>query len=65
MFNRGMMKNIGAAEAMKTKGYDCLIFHDVDLLPLHDHNPYRCYDIPRHMSVAVNKFNFRCVCVNV
>ena len=39
--------------------FDCFIFHDVDLLPENDRNLYTCPEQPRHMSVAVDKFNYR------
>ncbi|XP_023181981.1 beta-1,4-galactosyltransferase 2-like isoform X3 [Xiphophorus maculatus] len=31
---------------------------DYDLVPIDDRNLYRCSDHPRHLSVAVDKFNF-------
>lgn len=59
-FNRGMLLNIGFKEAsLAEKPYDCYIFHDVDLLPENDNNIYDCSDAPRHMSSAVDKFNYR------
>lgn len=39
--------------------YQCLIFHDVDLIPEDDRNLYTCPDQPRHMSVAVSTMNYR------
>lgn len=57
-FNRAMLLNIGYLEAKKIKEFDCFIFHDVDLLPLNDRNFYTCSkDNPRHLAVAVDKFN--------
>ena len=54
--------NIGAVEAVKLIGsdqLDCFIFHDVDLLPEDDRNLYTCPDQPRHMSAAVDIFDYR------
>ncbi|XP_054863268.1 beta-1,4-galactosyltransferase 1-like isoform X2 [Amphiprion ocellaris] len=31
---------------------------DYDLVPLDDRNIYKCFDNPRHLSVAIDKFNF-------
>ena len=57
-FNRGMLMNIGFVEAMNIRPFDCFIFHDVDLLPENDRNLYNCPEQPRHMSVAVDVFNY-------
>ena len=36
---------------------DCLIFHDVDLLPENERNIYACdSNYPRHLSVSIDKF---------
>ncbi|XP_014833057.1 PREDICTED: beta-1,4-galactosyltransferase 2-like [Poecilia mexicana] len=57
-FNRAKLMNIGFNESLKEYDYDCFVFSDVDLVPLDDRNLYRCSDHPRHLSVAVDKFNF-------
>jgi len=57
--NRGKLKNVGFVEARKMYDWDCVIFHDVDLLPMDDRNLYTCPEQPRHMSVAVNEMNFK------
>jgi len=36
----------------------CIVFHDVDLVPEDDRNMYSCAQYPKHMSPAVNKFNY-------
>ncbi|KAJ7353783.1 hypothetical protein OS493_032368 [Desmophyllum pertusum] len=59
VFNRAMLFNIGFKEALKFDQYDCFIFHDVDLIPEDDRNEYSCPSSPRHLSVAVDKFNYR------
>jgi len=58
-FNRAMLMNVGAAEAVKQQDYQCFIFHDVDLLPEDDRNLYTCPIQPRHMSVSIDSFLYR------
>lgn len=60
-FNRGKLMNVGYVEAMKLYDWQCFVFHDVDLLAEDDRNIYSCPDQPRHMSVAVNKFQYKFV----
>lgn len=57
-FNRGTLLNIGVVEALKTGHWDCVVFHDVDLLPLDDRILYSCPEMPRHLSPAVDVLNF-------
>ncbi|XP_021355963.1 bromodomain-containing protein DDB_G0280777-like isoform X2 [Mizuhopecten yessoensis] len=57
-FNRALSMNIGFLEATKKYGYECFIFHDVDLIPENDNNMYSCPENPRHMSVAIDKYNY-------
>lgn len=59
-FNRAQLLNIGFVESLKDyKYWDCFIFHDVDLVPENDHMLYHCPILPRHMSVAVDKFRYQ------
>ncbi|XP_048218377.1 beta-1,4-galactosyltransferase 1 [Perognathus longimembris pacificus] len=58
MFNRAKLLNIGFKEALKDYDYNCFVFSDVDLIPMDDHNTYRCFSQPRHISVAMDKFGF-------
>lgn len=57
-FNKGVLMNAGVREALKEKDFHCFIFHDVDLIPEDDRNLYSCPTNPRHMSYAVDKFNY-------
>ncbi|WAR06903.1 BRE4-like protein [Mya arenaria] len=45
--------------ALREYDYDCFIFHDVDLIPEDDRNLYTCQHSPRHMSVAIDTFDYR------
>ena len=40
-FNRAMLFNVGFTEAMNDHNWNCVIFHDVDLIPEDDRNIYR------------------------
>ena len=76
LFNKGILMNSGFLEVMllseqRTKlnkfdlktakfEFDCVIFHDVDLLPEDDRIMYSCpLERPRHLSVAIDKFNYK------
>ncbi|CAK8693140.1 beta-1,4-galactosyltransferase 4-like [Clavelina lepadiformis] len=58
-FNKAKLLNIGYLEALKEGGYDCFIFHDVDLLAEDDRNLYQCADVPRHLSVGIDKWDYQ------
>ncbi|KAK8405096.1 hypothetical protein O3P69_001586 [Scylla paramamosain] len=58
-FNRGMLMNVGVLEALKQHPFDCLLLHDVDLVPEDVRNLYTCSEPPRHMSVAMSTYNYR------
>lgn len=57
-FNKGVLMNAGVRESLRDSDFGCFVFHDVDLLPEDDRNVYTCPHMPRHMSVAVDKFNY-------
>ena len=59
IFNKAKLLNIGFREALKEDNYDCFIFHDVDLLAEDDRNLYRCADVPRHLSVGIDKWDYQ------
>ncbi len=49
-FNKGLLMNLGFHEAMRTNATDCVVFHDVDIVPIDDRNSYMCGEKPRHLS---------------
>ncbi|XP_044195971.1 beta-1,4-galactosyltransferase 1-like [Thunnus albacares] len=59
VFNRAKLMNAGYVEALKEYDYECFVFSDVDLVPIDDRNFYRCFDNPRHLAVAMDKFSYR------
>ncbi|XP_070784294.1 beta-1,4-galactosyltransferase 2-like [Enoplosus armatus] len=59
VFNRAKLMNAGYVEALKEYDYECFVFSDIDLVPIDDRNLYRCFNNPRHLAVAMDKFNFR------
>ncbi|XP_013412948.1 beta-1,4-N-acetylgalactosaminyltransferase bre-4-like [Lingula anatina] len=54
-----MLMNIGFVESSKLGNYSCFIFHDVDLIAENELNIYRCAEKPRHMSVLIDKYNYK------
>lgn len=62
-FNRAKLMNIGFREAMREEDWDCLFFHDVDLIPEDDRNTYTCDAFPKHAAIAMDKFGYKSVCL--
>lgn len=60
-FNRAKLMNAGFREAMKEEDWDCLFFHDVDLIPEDDRNTYVCDSNPKHAAIAMDKFGYKYV----
>jgi hypothetical protein len=59
-----MLMNIGFKEAqLLQENFQCFIFHDVDLLPEYDGNPYTCPEDgkPRQMAFSVDSWNYKSV----
>lgn len=56
-FNRAKLFNVGSVYATKMD-FPCLIFHDVDLIPLNLGNLYVCTKLPRHMAVNMDKYGY-------
>ncbi|XP_013416407.1 beta-1,4-galactosyltransferase 1 [Lingula anatina] len=61
LFNKGRLYNAAFLECERAFDFDCVIFHDVDMLLENDHNMYWCYNMtrPRHLSPAVDKFRYQ------
>ena len=67
-FNRAKLMNIGAKFAFsqmnqkcaKSKSEDhlCLIFHDIDMLPLNSNLKYRCLSGPVGLASAAQQFEY-------
>jgi len=57
LFNRACLLNAGASLAREL-GADCLILHDVDMLPENDRTPYACSKNPRHLGAFINNMNY-------
>lgn len=60
-FNRAKLMNAGFREAMREEDWDCLFFHDVDLIPEDDRNTYICDSNPKHAAIAIDKFGYKYV----
>ncbi|XP_013382909.1 beta-1,4-N-acetylgalactosaminyltransferase bre-4 isoform X2 [Lingula anatina] len=58
-WNKGRVMNAGYIEAAKLFDFQCVIFHDVDLVPEDDRNTYKCFSLPVHMSSAPSQDNYR------
>ncbi|KAL5286916.1 hypothetical protein ACFFRR_008114 [Megaselia abdita] len=56
-FNRAKLFNIGSVIA-KRFNYNCMILHDVDLLPMYLGQLYGCTTLPRHMCAGVSDFRY-------
>ena len=45
--------------------FDCVVFHDVDMLTEDDRNFYTCADQPRHAGAYIDKYGYRSVLITV
>ncbi len=53
--------NAGYLEVKKHFDFDCVIFHDVDMIPEDDRNFYSCVHSPKHLGAYVNKYHYKYV----
>ena len=51
--------NIGFREAMSLDDYDCVVTHDVDMLPEDDRILYDCPPKPRQLVTSISRWNYR------
>jgi hypothetical protein len=58
-FNKGAVMNAAFREVTKSGSFDCIIFHDVDMLPENDYNIYQCENSPVHLSPLIDKFGYK------
>ena len=58
-FNRGLLKNIGFVESVNRGNFQCVVFQDIDLLPENDKNLQHCPDMPRHLVVAIDTWDYK------
>ena len=59
VFNKGRMYNSGFVMAMADEDWDCVVLHDVDLVPETESNLYRCVaESPLHLSAGVDSLRY-------
>lgn len=58
-FNKGRLNNAGFLLAITMFYFNCVIFHDTDLIPETSKIPYKCSDVqPTHLASAVDVHNY-------
>lgn len=59
LFNRGWLANVGLTEVLKRRPHvTCVIFHDIDLIPLSPSTPYDTCTYPIQLSSSIETFNW-------
>ncbi len=64
LFNKALLMNAGFHEYSQHFEADCVVFHDVDMIPEDYRNFYTCHNSPRHLGAYVNKYHYRRVITN-
>ncbi|XP_075980765.1 beta-1,4-N-acetylgalactosaminyltransferase bre-4-like [Anticarsia gemmatalis] len=54
IFNKGRLFNAGFKEVQRLHKFQCVVFHDLDLLPGNREILYTCPTLPRHMCSVVD-----------
>jgi hypothetical protein len=57
LFNKGRLYNT-AYQYSRQFSPDCVVFHDVDVLPEDDRNSYSCTPLPSQLGGRVNTLNY-------
>ena len=55
------MINSGFLEIQSRGKFDCIIIHDVDVLPEDDRIWYRCGSLPRHLAAAIDIWSYEII----
>ena len=50
--------NVGYVEA-SADGFECFLFHDVDMIADDDSCPYNCQRGPAHLGFLLDKYNYK------
>ncbi|PAV75961.1 hypothetical protein WR25_13619 [Diploscapter pachys] len=58
LFNKGRIMN-AAFKFAEQLHVDCVVFHDVDMFPQDDRNPYSCPPSPRHLGAFVSNLGYQ------
>lgn len=58
LFNKGRIMNAAFRLAEKLE-VNCVVFHDVDMFPQDDRNPYTCPPTPRHLGAFVSNLGYQ------
>ncbi|XP_013415020.1 beta-1,4-galactosyltransferase 1-like [Lingula anatina] len=58
VYNKAMLMNAAFLEIRQQFPTDCVIFHDVDLIPELNNNSYACAREPRHLAPAVDVLDY-------
>ena len=58
IFNKGATLNAGFIEVMKLEKFDCVVLHDIDLLPENTGIIYTCKLSPIVLSTMLDKYNY-------
>ena len=66
-FNKGILMNLGFQHAISSTNATCVVFHDVDVVPVDDRNSYMCGAVPRLLAENINNgtYVFNNILINI